>query len=180
MPVVIYWEKNVMYKKSRISTIQALTAVCLMVAIPPVTADPVGELPPMSDTGKQMLESQGKSIQDIKETIPAKERVGIPIFPNALYCSEMSMDGMLPTLIMASDASMATVSDWYMQQDGLNWSEQWSMFYVGDKYVMMKSETVMLQDISEDPQANACGLMFEMAGMKTQLSISYKPKSGPN
>ena len=50
------------------------------------------------------------------------------------------------------------------------------MFYVGDEYVMMQSEAVLLQDISDDPQASACGMAFDMKGMKTQFSISYEPK----
>jgi hypothetical protein len=41
---------------------------------------------------------------------------------------------------------------------------------------MMESESVYLQDISENPEGIAGGLMCNMAGMKTQITISYKPK----
>jgi len=137
-------------------------------------AEPVGELPPLSDLSKQVMASQGKSVQDMKDAIPSKEMVGVPIFPGALYCTEMTAEGMLPTVVLASKEPIGDIKAWYLEQEGLTWSDQWELFYVGDEYVMLQSESVLLQDISEDPQASACGMMFDMKGMKTQLSISYE------
>ena len=139
-------------------------------------AEPIGDLPPLSDYSKQVMAGQGKSVQDMKDAIPSKEMVGIPVFPGALYCTEMTAEGMLPTVVLASEEPVGDVKTWYLEQEGLTWSEQWGMFYVGDEYVMMQSEAVLLQDISDDPQASACGMAFDMKGMKTQFSISYEPK----
>lgn len=152
-----------------------MTALALVSAN--VSAEPVGGLRPLSDVGKQMMQMQGKTIKDMELAVPSKDTVGIPVFPGSFYCSEFSGEGMLPAVILASDQPVSAIKEWYLGQEGLNWSDMWGMFYVGEEYVMMKSESVLLQDISEDPQLCACGMAFDMTGMKTQFTISYKPKT---
>ena len=111
------------------------------------------------------------------DAIPSMDTVGLPIYPQSILCTEMKIEGMMPTKVLASAEPIEAVTAWYMEQEGLNWSDQWGMFYVGDEYVMMQSETVLLQDISANPQASACGNVSNSDGMNTQISISYKPKS---
>lgn len=50
------------------------------------------------------------------------------------------------------------------------------LFDAGDQYRPMVTESVFLQDISENPFESTGGLSgFDMTGMKTQITISYKP-----
>ena len=84
----------------------------LVLASGVVCAEPVGELPPLSDFSRQMMEGQGQTERDLRAAIPSKETVGIPVFPNALYCTEMKAEGMLPTVVLASDESMDSVKTW--------------------------------------------------------------------
>jgi len=102
--------------------------------------------------------------------------VGLPIYPEAWYTGSMTADGMLPSAIMVSGDSVEKIKEWYLSQADLSYSEMSDIFYVGDEYKMMESESVMLQDISGDPQASFSGMVFDMKGMKTQFTISYKPK----
>ena len=99
------------------------------------------------------------------DAIPSMDTVGVPIYPQSVLCTEMKIEGMMPTRVLASAETIEMVSAWYMEQEGLNWSDQWGMFYVGDEYVMMQSETVLLQDISANPHASACGNVSNSAGM---------------
>jgi hypothetical protein len=140
-------------------------------------AEPVGDLPPMNEMAKTMMASQGKSIDDITKDIPTKTEVGLPVYPGSFYTTVFSGEGMLPSVVMASGDPIEKVKAWYAQEDGLTWSDTWNLFYVGDEYVMMKTESVFLQDISENPAESAGGMMYDMSGMKTQFTIAYKPKA---
>ena len=154
-----------------------LTAALLLSSVA-AFAEPVGDIPPISDSTRKIHEMQGKSIDDAlaeyKADIPSKEEVGIPVYPGSFYTTKFEAEGMLPAVTLASKDSIDEVSAWYEEQ-GLKWSDMAQMYYVGEKYEFMKSETVFLQDISEDPSESAGGLAFDMSGMKTQITISYKP-----
>jgi len=140
-------------------------------------ADPIGKVPELNHSGAQILAASGKSHADIVSEVPSRETVGLPVYPGALYTGSVTADGMLPSVIMVSGDSVETVKEWYLGQAGLSYSETSDIFYVGDEYKMMESESVMLQDISDDPQASFSGMAFDMEGMKTQFTISYKPKA---
>lgn len=166
-------------QKSIFKIMLSVCAVALIMFVSaPASAGPVGELPKLNDHTVQILAFQGKSVSDMKSEIPSKETVGLPIYPGSVYTTEFLMEGMPNTVVMASQDPMEEIKEWYSKQEELTWSDMMQMFYVGDEYVMMQSEAVMLMDISEDPQVSAGGLAFDMTGMKTQISISYNPKSG--
>jgi hypothetical protein len=154
-----------------------ITAMALGLTVAqPAHAEPVGEALPFSDSGEKMMSAHGRSPADINAEIPSMETVGLPVYPGARYTGAMQAEGMLPTIVMASADPAETVKEWYAGQDGLSYSEMGQTFYAGDEYVMMQSETVFIQDISQDPFATVGGLLFDMEGMKTQISISYQPK----
>jgi hypothetical protein len=139
-------------------------------------ADPIGDLPEFNESGEQLMGAHGKSRADIEKEIPSRVTVGLPVYPGALYTGKMEADGMLPTVIMVSGDPIEKVQEWYASQEGLSYHDTYATFYVGDDYVKTESETVFLQDISDDPSASFSGFAFDMEGMKTQFSISYKPK----
>ena len=140
-------------------------------------AEPVGALAELNPMGEQMLTSHGKSAADIEQEIPSRQTVGLPVYPGAVYTGAMEGTGILPSIIMASADPVEKIREWYANQPGFSYHDQLRLFYIGDEYVMMESESVYLQDISENPSASTGGLMFNMAGMKTQFTISYKPKN---
>jgi hypothetical protein len=170
-------EENLMKTRVIRCSISIATVAVFVLASAPLAAEPVGKLPPLSDFTKQVMASEGKTVNDLYKSIPSKETVGMAVYPDSLYCTEMSGEGMLPTVILASADPIEKVNAWHAEQASLTWSDMWGVFYVGDEYVMMQSESVVVMDISEDPQASACGLAFDMTGMKTQISISYQPKT---
>jgi hypothetical protein len=139
-------------------------------------AEPAGEILPLTEMGESLMAMAGGSIEDEAAKIPSKETVGPPIYPGAYYTATFGGEGMLPSVIMASSDPIETVKAWYEKQEGLTWSEMFGLFYVGDEYEMMVTESVFLQDISEDPSVSTGGLGgFDMSGMKTQITISYEP-----
>lgn len=160
-----------------IATFGRQMALALLILSPMIAAaEPVGEMPPLSESGAAMLAMAGGSIEDEAAKIPSKETVGLPVYPGSFYTATMSGEGMLPVVIMASSEPIEKVKSWYREQDGLTWNEMFGLFHVGDTYEMMATESVFLQDISEDPSISTGGLGgFDMSGMKTQITISYKP-----
>lgn len=163
-------------QKSRIKMLLGFLA-CIALSPASASADPVGDLLEFSHVGEQMMASQGKGHADIKKEIPTKQTVGLPVYPGAFYTGAMAGEGMLPTIVMASGDPIETIKEWYANQDGLSYEDTFQTFYVGEKYLMMQSEAVFLQDISKDPSVSVGGLVFNMDGMKTQISISYIPKA---
>jgi len=159
-----------------IKIISVSTLLSLTFAAGLAVADPIGDLPEFNEGGEQILGAHGRSREDLKKEIPSRATVGLPVYPGAFYTGKMEAEGMLPTVIMVSGDPIAKVQEWYASQEGLSYHDTYATFYVGDDYVMMESETVFLQDISGDPSASFSGLAFDMEGMKTQFSISYKPK----
>jgi hypothetical protein len=143
-----------------------------------VNAEPVGGLPDLNHVGSQMLESHGKTAADLLANVPSRETVGLPVFPGAFYTGTIEASEMMPTVVLASTEALAKVKAWYAGQPGFTYDDSFKLFYRGDEYVMMQTESVYLQDISENPTASAGGLMFNMKGMKTQITISYQPKTG--
>lgn len=146
----------------------------------PLHAEAVGQLPALNHMGEQMLASQGMTASDLLQRVPSVEAVGMPVYPGALYTGEILAEGMLPSVVLASPDSIGQVRAWYAGQEGLSWEGNFRLFYRGAEYVLMESESILLQDISERPASSAGGLMFDMSGMKTQITISYQPKSGEN
>ena len=139
-------------------------------------AEPAGEMLPLTEMGESILAMSGASIEDQAAKIPSKETVGLPIYPGAYYTATFGGEGMLPSVIMASVDPMDKVKAWYESQEGLTWNEMFGLFYVGEEYEMMVTESVFLQDISADPSNSTGGLGgFDMSGMKTQITISYEP-----
>ena len=158
------------------STLQRVFTALLLLAPFSVFAEPVGDMLPLTDMGEAMLVMSGASIEDEAAKIPSKEAVGLPVYPGAYYTATFGGEGMLPSVIMASSDPMEKVKSWYENQEGLTWSDMFGLFYVGDEYEMMVTESVFLQDISEDPSVSTGGLGgFDMSGMKTQITISYEP-----
>jgi len=144
----------------------------------PAMAEPVGELLPFTETGEALFAMSGKTVEEVRATIPSRETVGLPVYPGAVYSAQFSGEGMLPSVIMASSDPMEEVKAWYASQEGLTWDDMFGLFYLGDSYKMMATESVFLQDISEDPSQSTGGLAgFDMTGMKTQITIAYKPAS---
>lgn len=139
-------------------------------------AEPVGDLLPFTEMGEALFAMSGKTVDEVRATIPSRETVGLPVYPGAAYTAQFSGEGMLPSVIMASSDPMDEVKAWYANQEGLTWNDMFGLFYVGDTYEMMATESVFLQDISDDPTQSTGGLGgFDMIGMKTQITIAYKP-----
>ena len=162
---------------ARLATLFSITMfVALCPAI--VSAEPVGKLPELNHMGEQMLVSQGHTVADLMQKIPSTEAVGVAVFPGSLYIGEIEGSGMMPSVILVSGEPMEKVKEWYENQPDFSYEETFKLFYLGDEYAMMESESVFLQDISENPDASPGALMFNMAGMKTQMTISFKPKEG--
>ena len=161
--------------QARLATLfSAIMFVALFPAI--VSAEPVGGLPELNHMGEQMLISQGQTAADLVQKIPSAETVGVAVFPGSLYTGEIEGSGMIPSVVLASKEPLEKVAEWYQEQPGYRYDETLKLFYLGDEYVMMESESVFLRDISENPEASAGGLMFNMADLKTQITITYKPK----
>jgi len=141
-------------------------------------AEPVGELLPLTERAEALFAMSGKTVEEVRATIPSRETVGLPVYPGAAYTAQFTGEGMLPSVIMASADPLDEVKAWYASQEGLTWDDMFGLFYVGDTYKMMATESVFLQDISEDPSQSTGGLAgFDMTGMKTQITIAYKPDS---
>jgi hypothetical protein len=173
---ISYDPENVM-QNPILKTIISLSVVVFITLIPGfASAEPIGDVPELNHAGAQVLAASGKSRADIVNEVPSREMVGLPIYPGALYTGSMTADGMLPSAIMVSGDSVEKVKEWYMSQADLSYNETSDIFHAGDEYKMMKSESIMLQDISADPQASFSGMAFDMKGMKTQFTVSYKPK----
>lgn len=162
-----------------IATFSQLVALALLLLSPAIAAaEPVGEMLPLSESGAALLAMAGGSIEDEAAKIPSRETVGMPVYPGSYYTATMSGEGMLPSVIMASSEPIEKVKAWYGEQDGLTWNDMFGLFHVGEKYEMMVTESVFLQDISEDPSVSTGGLGgFDMSGMKTQITISYEPRT---
>jgi len=153
-------------------------ATTLLLSLPLAAgAEPVGEMLPLNETAEAMMVFSGETVESMAAAIPSQEAVGLPVYPESFYASKFEAEGMLSAVTIASKDPMEEVKAWYEQQDALTWSDDYGFFYVGDEYEMMKSETVFLQDISADPQESAGGMSFDMNGMKTQITISYKPRT---
>lgn len=157
-------------------SIYALATTISLLASAAAVAEPVGEMLPLSEMGEAMLVMTGGSLEDEAAKIPSRETVGLPVYPGSYYTATFSAEGMLPSVIMATSDPMEKVKAWYEDQDGLTWNEMFGMFHVGDEYEMMVTESVFLQDISEDPSVSTGGMGgFDMSSMKTQITISYEP-----
>jgi len=142
-------------------------------------AEPVGDLLPLTETGVAIYAMSGKTVDDVRGTIPSRETVGLPVYPGAFYTSRFDGEGMLPWVIMASSDPVEIVKAWYADQEGLTWNDMFELFHAGDTYEMMAVDSVLLQDISDDPSQSTGGLAgFDMSGMKTQITIAYTPKDG--
>ncbi len=153
-----------------------LLPALIFMALAPVlaTAEPIGPVPEFNEAGGQLMAASGKTRSSIEENVPSRETVGLPVYPGSFFTGAMESSG-LASVVMASADPVDTVRDWYAAQPGLSYDSGFVIFYVGDKYQMMVSETVYLTDISEKPSETLGGLMFDMDGMKTQITISYEP-----
>ena len=138
-------------------------------------AEPVAGLLPLNETAEAMIAMQGKTVDDIKNEIPSMEAVGLPIYPGTYFGGTMTGDGSLPGVFLASADPLEKVKGWYAEQQGLTWHDTWQLFHVGDSYEMMQTPSVSFTDISDDPSANLMGMMYDMKGMKTMISIMYEP-----
>lgn len=145
-----------------------LPALCL--------AGPVAGLLPLNETAEAMIAMQGKTVDDIRNEIPSMEAVGLPIYPESYFGGTMSGSGSLPGLFLATADPVAKVKDWYAGQEGLTWHDTWELFFVGDSYEIMQTESVSFMDISDDPSANLMGMMYDMKGMKTMITLMYEPQ----
>ena len=162
---------------ARLAVLSGVTALVVFYSTA-IAAEPVAGLPELNHVGEQMLASQEQTAADLIARIPSREMVGIAVYPGALYTGEIEGTGILPSVVLASAEPIEKVKAWYDNQPGFTYEETLNLFYLGDEYVMMETESVFLQDISENPQASAGALMFNMADMKTQMTISFKPKEG--
>jgi hypothetical protein len=143
-------------------------------------AEALAQLPALNHVGEQMLASQGMTASDLQQRIPSRESVGMPVYPGALYTGEILGEGMMPSVVLATSDPIETVKEWYSGQEGLRWEDSFGLFFRGTDYVLMESESVLLMNISAHPASSAGGLMFDMSGMQTQITISYQPKTGIN
>ncbi len=169
--------KNPKVRSIRIGSLLFL-AVALALALGVAEAQPVAALPEFSHVGEQLMLSAGKSRADLESEIPSAESVGIPAYPGALYTGSIEGNEKLLSVVLASSDSIEKVKTWYSGQPGLTWSDESGLFFRGEEYVIMQSESVYLQDISADPGATPGGMFFNMNGMQTQITISYHPESG--
>lgn len=159
---------NACPKRTLLPALAALLLACL----PALSmAEPVGALLPLNEAAKTMM----GTVDKVKQEIPSMEDVGLPVYPGSFFTASFSGSG-LNGVVMASGDSMEEVKAWYARQEGLTWSDDFELFYAGDEYEMMQTDSVYLQDISEDPSMSTGGLMFDMSGMQTQITISYEAK----
>jgi hypothetical protein len=152
--------------------------ICLFAI--PAFAEPAAILPVYNHVGEQLMASGGRTREDVAAEIPTRQEIGLPVYPDLFYSGSITAEGMMPSLVLASGDPVETVRAWYESQPELQYDEQSKVFYTGESYAMHESESIFLQDISDNPKASVGGMVFDMHGMKTQITISYKPKTGAN
>lgn len=153
-------------------------AAALILTVDAVAAEPIATLPLYNHVGEQLMASGGRTREDVARDIPTTDELTLPVYPEVFYSGTIRADGMLPTVVLASGAPLETVEAWYREQQDLRYDETGRVFYRGDAYVMGSTESVFLQDISADPAASVGGMVFDMHGMKTQITVSYQPREG--
>lgn len=164
--------------KPRSPSIRRSVLLALLPLLLPVicAAEPVAGLLPLTESAESMMAMQGKTIDDVRNEIPEKGTIGLPVYPGSYFGGTMSGSGSLPGLFLATSDPIDQVKDWYAGQGGLAWNETWQLFHVGDSYEMMQTPSVSFTDISDDPSANLMGMMYDMQGMKTMITLMYEPQ----
>ena len=166
-------------QKYRLSLVYRIGTLMLFgLLIGNAAADPVASLPMFNHVGEQLMISGNRTREDVARDIPSREEVGLPVYAGVFYSGTIQAEQMMPTIVLASGDPVETVKAWYEGQSGLGYNDEFSVFFAGDEFVMNESESIYLQDISENPSASVGGMVFDMDGMKTQVTISYKPKTG--
>jgi hypothetical protein len=171
------WEK-VMQNNRSCLVYRIGTLMLFSLFISNVAAEPVASLPMFNHVGEQLMASGNRTRDDVARDIPSREEVGLPVYAGVFYSGTIQAEQMMPAIVLASGDPIETVMAWYESQSGLGYNDEFAVFYVGDEYVMKESESIYLQDISENPSGSVGGMVFDMDGMKTQITISYKPKTG--
>ena len=166
-------------QKYRLSLVYRIGALMLFsLFISNAAADPVASLPMFNHVGEQLMISGNRTREDVAREIPSREEVGLPVYAGVYYNGTIEAEQMMPAVVLASGDPIETIMAWYEGQSGLSYNDEFAVFYAGDEFVMKETESIYLQDISENPSASAGGMVFDMDGMKTQITIRYKPKTG--
>lgn len=139
-----------------------------------LSAEPVAPLPDFNDASKDM----GLDPSKVRDSIPTKASVGVPIYPGAFYLSVFPIEGMYPTVNLVTEDSLEDVREWYEKNlDGWTYDEMFELFAEGDsgfdftKMGSMQTITLLKQDVV------AMDMMFyDLPEITTRIQISYKPK----
>ncbi|MFO8048024.1 MAG: hypothetical protein R6U29_03230 [Desulfosudaceae bacterium] len=145
-------------------------------------SEPLAPMPEMTEEGRQMLQSQGKTLADVEKKIPSRAEVGVPVYPGARYAThvEPAREGMLPSVSLISDDPPDQVKEWYGRNlPGYAHNEMFDLFYQGppgqDLSFKELTSTPTVTVTEEDGES--LDLMFSrVPHVKTRVIISYRPK----
>lgn len=162
----------------KISKLIALSLLGMTIHVSGVLAEPVAPIAQLNDSGKAMLELQGKTEKDLVNSIPSKEGVGVPIYPGAMFLSALSgSEGMLPGLNLVSEEPLEKVKMWYEKHlEGWSYSDMMMLYHEGTGKLSfadaMKTPTVNV--IALEPDAFDL-MIFDVPNGKTRIQITYRP-----
>ncbi len=147
-------------------------------------ATPVAPMLEMTADGRKFIKSQGKTSADIARTIPAKESIGLPIYPGAYFASHLDNVGSNGTLLAAlnlvAEDSPAQIEAWYRKNlSDWSYSDTFALFYKGQGEInmgsLMEIPTITITD-EADPALQGFDLMFyESQKIKSRIIIRYVP-----
>lgn len=149
-----------------------------------VAATPVAPMLELTADGRKFIKSQGKTPEDSAATIPAKESIGLPIYPGAYFVSHLknvgSNDTLLAALNLVAEDPPEQIEAWYRKNlSDWSYSDTFALFYKGqgkiDMGSLMEMPTITITD-EADPALQGFDLMFyESQKIKSRIIIRYVP-----
>lgn len=173
--------------KNRNSRFAVVCSLLFLLGLGSTTsAEPLAPLGKYSKKGLMALElNKDMTIEDVRKTIPSKERVGIPVYPGAIFVSAFAgaegFEGIPPFVNLISNDPPEKVKAWYAKNlSGWTYDDKWlQVFHDGPDGAGVEDLTSgKYQQVRvEEEYGGSSDLMYmDEPDVKTLIVIQYKPK----
>jgi hypothetical protein len=158
----------------------------------PASAEPLAPLAPLAPLSKYSKEgltalelNKDMTLEDVRKTIPAKERVGIPVYPGATFASAFGgaegFESIPPFVNLISNDPLEKVKAWYGKNlPGWKYDDKWlQVFHDGPEGARVEdldSGKYQLVSVEEEYGGGLDLMYMDEPDIKTRIVIHYKPK----